>query len=202
MSEKIGDRYITLAGDRPYTPLRKAFFQAADFKAGLMAAGLSFAYEGQKNADLSIPVVAATATLMANMLIVGVLRVFEKYLLYSEFKNSADLCIDTQPDHNTLPTTPDHMKAASQARLYLAGWGLIGVITDGYRIATGSPIIHRGLASFSEYTRLYQGYNRFNKVLKGEWAIVDMPPREKVLEKKGSESPAQGVSQPAPSLNS
>lgn len=199
MPEKIADRYITLSGDKPYTPLRKAFFQAADFKAGLMASGLGFAYYGQKDPDPASAVGAVIAIFTINTLIAGLVRVYEKFHIHSPFKNE-NLCIDTQPDKDTPLTKPEHLVMASRGKFSYAALGTISLVMDSYRIATGVSVVDTVLFRAAECTRCYQGYERYDKIIKGDWVIVDMPPIEKVMQKETQKSREPGLMLPVPSL--
>lgn len=198
MTEETGNRYINLSGDRIHTPLRRAFFQAADFKAGLLASGLSFAYYGMRTDDLVLPIASGITTILMNAFICAAIRAFEyTFVNVATFGKTGTLCIDTMPDKNTPPPKASHIQHASYARSLYFGMIAGGVVLDGFRIATGSLAsgVDRSLMSFGQYTRYINGYNRFNKLAKGEWVIVDMPPVEKT-----QPAPAKAKEQAAPTL--
>lgn len=185
MSGRNADRYTTLSGDKIHTPLRRAFFQAADFKAGLAASVACYAVNALilKSPDA---VSLGIACALSNTVGSGIVRVIENTVLFpgvrTDHKNKS---IDTAPDQNTPPNTPDSRLNATRAyhayHLYLG----IAVAMD---LLSGSSL-QSVFSNVAPYTRKLQGMMRFNRVANDHWTIVDTPPPQKVIQTEKEKGP-------------
>lgn len=182
------DRYITLTGDRLHTPLRRAFFQAADFKAGLIASAINFSYYGLRSDDLVMPFAFGVGALALNCMYSGVWRIADAITRRSMFGSGAGLCIDTRPDSNTPPPSASHIAMARYMRGCYCFWTAAAGAFDAYGLSslTGNLEEKFDAATYSAstYTRFYNGFQRFNKIARGEWVIVSTPPKVEATETK------------------
>ena len=130
-------------------------------------------------------------------------RLLSKIENMTLFGRQADtLCIDKNPDAKTPPTSPTHVENARYLRMkYLPLTALVGLKTAFVTtiplfasqvtapIPTGIYMLLGFLLAQTATLAVDFGSaaHRFNKVAKGDWAIVDTP--KKVEEKKTVEIP-------------
>ena len=152
----------------------------------LVGTALSFCYYGLSGNDAVGSAFGATIVLLSNFIQTGIYRVVEGVV----HSGNSKLCIDTQPDRNTPPTKPDQLSKAKLSRAMYGIWATVSLGYDCYRgINNPQNIITDALSDLSIYTRFYKGFERFNKVAKGEWVIVDLPPREKITVSESEKAP-------------
>ncbi len=187
-------RYITLLG-HPIGPkgpksLVTSFHERAEFKAGGVVVALAAVFN---NAVLNMAqeqTVGIVSEIGAgNLLNCFLCPSVEQWLFLGRIFNRHDFsekCIDTRPDRNTVPTFDRYGLPARIARLKYATLGgafvCVNTVSSVAKMVTGQNPIPNLMSSASLYMRLYSGYDRFNKVAKGDWVIVDMPEPEKQRE--------------------
>jgi hypothetical protein len=179
-----GPRYITLLGDQIHRGPVASFVTAPDFQvAGLTAAFVAVA--GRVAGLSEQEIVASTAACFGlNVLDSALCRFLDERIalrhiipnndsFFVESSTLENLCIDTQPDEaEKIESLVQHSRGISISML---GYCLFGLIQSVLSIGLGKVI-----NDASHFTRLYNGFRRFNKLAKGEWAIVTMPPPEAV----------------------
>lgn len=206
-------RYLDLLGNPAGKPLRYTFHRAADVKATLYSAIVAACsvFLLPQDTETSTPApessanvtsgttkagpnpmtweIAATNTTIKNVIDLVLLRWIEKLRLDQNRFDIEKKCIDTQPDTDAPPTSPDDLLKAVQMKDYYRFLGILyAAISGTYAITTFlthgmSPRTVVDIANDSaSLTRLYSGYDRYNKVLTGEWRIINMPTPEKIAE--------------------
>lgn len=187
MAEKnknSGSRYITLLGDPIHRGPVASFVTAPDFQvAGLTAAFVAVA---GKVAGLSEQEILASTAACFGWNINDIIffrlvldRVAVKHIvpnndsLFVQKETLETLCIDTQPDLQQ--KAESFFKYRPGILTSRFAYGAICLISTAFSIADLSI-----LRDTSEFTRIINGFRRFNKLAKGEWAIVTMPPPEAV----------------------
>ncbi|MCB9991027.1 MAG: hypothetical protein H6867_06570 [Rhodospirillales bacterium] len=197
-------RYITLLGERPYASLTSKFMAAADHKAFALSLGAMAAlYAVLVNPDTVFSVIMGGAV-GTGIINVGI-RSLENHVLfgkegsvYPAFGRRAleEKAIDKRPSAEVatrsrvkyarqIDFSQDVYKSASQSLPVTAALScLIGV-------TAGAPILTvMSLAVVPATVRCLSGFYRFNKLAKGEWAVVDMP-----AEKQKQETPSRAMPQ-------
>jgi hypothetical protein len=185
--------------------LRKAFFQAADFKIAVAASvfsGLTMGFITDTN-----PMYFTGATLAAGLIYTNfICRAVEKLGISVIFGRNAlhEKSIDTLPDKGT-QSSPDDMlradrlesasKAVLKRSLFLHGGGSIvagamfGPAFTIFQLMLAAPVLARD----------YFAIQRFQKVTQGDWAIIDTPPLQKVTQTEKEKAPLVAQPQPTPS---
>ena len=198
------ERYITLAGDPVHKKLRECFHQAADTKAALGATALVALIYSQLWPEQTLSAIAEIAT--ANFLLLMVGRLVIDPLATMNFgKARKNKCIDTAPTHGTSPILGKHNQAIEEAFVMHSTYGVMAaclplaipaIATYKGLPVTSDIIISLSGGAAAALTRSLSGIHRFYKVTKGDWIIVDTPPKEKVAETAKEKAP--GFFTPAP----
>ncbi|MEM7651319.1 MAG: hypothetical protein AAF204_04470 [Pseudomonadota bacterium] len=102
-----------------------------------------------------------------------------------------EFCVDKFPEpEDVINSHNKHGEKIHNARFYyallLATDLLVTLATSIGQMVKGSPdgYINYIAVRSVDITRMFQGFRRFNKLAKGQWAIVDTPPPEKVTKKE------------------
>lgn len=192
----VHSRFITLGGDPVDGNLATKFTRATDCPAAIAQAGLTYVFQrelqdasGKDNGNLAV----STALSIAFALI-GC-RMIEKW--YGNTTSLKGKCIDTAPDKNTASTIAKYGIDAAAMRSHYLKFALTwGVLDTVIFVATTlenpadmpRTVLNIALQNLIPYTRFITGYRRFDKVVKGEWQIVDMPTPEKLAEATKTET--------------
>ena len=185
---------IKLNGDVAYKPLWKTFYRNSDFEIATLATLFGV---------MAVPSVAYLPVIFSAGFYAAANvtdRTLVAQLLSFLFKNQKDICIDTEPDNQTPPTSPENMlkalfiRKSLQSRDRFIGTGcvaylvydqtLINNLTDSFsRASYGEFAITLGgigasIGVYIERARRHQ--IRFKNVLDGTWVMKDLPPPEPV----------------------
>ena len=197
---KTDDRkYLTLSGNPLHVPLWKTFHQAAGFQAGALFSTFSMAADMVINNGAYLPLVLSgilsipTVTLGGKILESAIIdAVFDTSILSKAFKpTEKPLAIHTQPPADL--RTPDSLvlKAGSTRNMSLGVLAALGLGTAfGISKIQGTAPDLLSVESLGILAQiampmaatLMDCAHRFNKVVKGEYAIVTAPPKNKTKE--------------------
>lgn len=190
-------RYVSLLGDpigadgKP-EPLHTSFYKAADFKTAGVAAVLSAMLNTAMQAS---PEMAALTAVVGNVMGLTFFRFCERgarYIAGAGFTvDDIDTkCIDIRPDRNTLPTLNRYGIPAHISKSAYGAVTLLGLLNDTLHIAGSfnamATLDSRISIDSSMFMRGLNGYSLFDKVVSGEYVIVDMPKPKPVEEKVGA----------------
>ena len=193
-------RYETLQGDPIHTNSIVAVLTGDDVKAmGISAVFSVAAYSNFSNEP------QAMASLLVSHALGGILHItlgrslfdrvnLKKLFVFNEDGYNShslkDLCVDKYPTAEM--AIKSQTKFGLGIRQVRKAYASDLVFFSGYCAFTGvlhvpsgqlDEAIYGTLSLAAILTRTYQGFNRFNKLAKGEWAIVDTPESEKAPEK-------------------
>lgn len=220
MNNKNEDRYIRLGGYPLDKPLWKTFHQSAAAIAPAIIAPFVIASDLMMTGGQNLKWLAPFSLLYPVFSIIKC-KLFENLFIEQQFpqtsltykilmpSQSKMLAIDTQPDH---PTSPENLLNAKKLRnTMIAANGLTGATVCGgfayaanhfsssdISISAADAITGLGIVAemaspyFATFTAAAL---RFNKVVKGEFAIVDSPPPRRI-EKAADAAERQTVFQP------
>ncbi|PJB73471.1 MAG: hypothetical protein CO093_00500 [Alphaproteobacteria bacterium CG_4_9_14_3_um_filter_47_13] len=188
------DRYISLLGDpigadgKP-EKLRTSFYKAADVQAVGLSIALSALLTTALQQSLETVLFFSAVMVACNLSVLAEKGRNYEYerLMRSGFsrENIEEKCIDKKPDGRTALTLNRYGIPVEEAkRFYLIDFGMnftFNIATTCLSPAFGAMWT---LGCLGLYTREASGINRFNKVAKGDWVIVDRPAPKPVQEKK------------------
>lgn len=196
------NQYETLYGDKPRTPLRWAFFTAADFKAGALAT-LGYGLYGSYTNDPAMQEDTSHLLLyniFASLFVRGMERIAlvgDRFELSPNQGFSAEELKEKVINKN--PTDKERQASVSKYGLKIRrSQFLYGLFLGVQTLFTGvhigrlmvnpsdngalSPPLAVAGANVAYIARTVNGLRRFNKLASGEWAIVDRPKPEEVKE--------------------
>lgn len=191
-------KYLTLSGNTLHVPLWKTFHQTVGYRAGVLSGVFALAADMVTNGGdmvqslipivLTVPAIVTVASRAMQSAYID--TTFHTNTMGLPFKkNGPPLAIDTKP-HENVRTLDNHLESAKWARnLALLGFGGLGAFTMwvGKEVAvspspTSEKLLYLGLLgqiALPYIETLGDCARRFNKVVKGEYAIVDAPPKPK-----------------------
>ena len=201
-----GKRYITLLGERPHASLTARFMAAADIKvAALSVAALALyaktAGGGQAGFWLALAIASGGASLclmrgyLENTLLFGGDGIIHGIKLAFGRDALERKAIDRRPDPEIAACSRETYRQQIRftKEMYMAGAfgpsfvaAVCGVVAAGTGIP---PVGFVTIAVAAAIVRTVQGAYRFNKLAKGEWAIVDMPAEKETKQAPASTAP-------------
>lgn len=193
MQEFEEGRYITLDGRaidancQPEHWLRHEFNNTGNHATIALAALSKILYT---ESSFGIP-------LTASLLVKAPLKMGEHFMLKLHFGKAAPttLCIDTRPDQKTVPVSQYAPAVHKMSRFHQINTAICGGIpiiltaqlSSFFPSATEYLLLCSSSAYAAGFSDSLNGAARFNKVAKGEWAIVNWPSPKKVTEEKKNE---------------
>ncbi len=198
MDNSDRDRYIQLTGYPVHQPLWKVFHQSAGMRAGMLSSLFAAAVVFVTNNPLSLPMLACSIAYPAFGTMIG--HALEKQSArISGFKNQI---IDICPTANMPLTKPSNLVKAflmrEEARKLgivlsaalsagVSGLAITEVAQKKYNDALISSLCTLEISA-SALATMAASRRRFDKVLKGDYVILDTPPPapEKAAQKAGA----------------
>lgn len=207
MKEK---RYITLLGD----DIEKGTIKSSIFSKDALASASvnSVVYGGIFDSETSLADMAMgtgishlRSTFYKHSLERLFLGTFSKKTLMTYLDNETlkTICIDKSPDAKTSINSKTKygmairranisyglMSALGPVAIATQSFGAISSGTDNSLLQEMSQVLAKDAGVL---TRIFDGFNRFNKLSKGEWAIIDTPEHQEDLEEDKTYAPAMG----------
>lgn len=168
------EHYIRLNGDKLHsTPMMAEILQPS-FQIGALCSAF---YAAASSTDPSIIAISFGAGYLSQRC--------ASTMFLSTFSKKARIesCIDTAPDGNSLPTSPNNMKSAWDT-FCMTGFN-IGITALPMMVLETSRSNWPVLPFFSAFIpSMAANFYRMGKVLIKDWVITDLPPPEPQKEKQ------------------
>lgn len=180
-------RYLKLDGSPIHMKGLRSTLHTPHVQTGLLATAFNMAVTSATAPEITL------VRMAADLIMMGLFCSAYSWLDRNGGKeifgpNHTNLAIDKMPDNNTPPTSPTNLSASHAFRnTGLVSAATMAVVAYAFNLFDSLPVVPAG-ASIVWGHSLSKAY-RFNKVVKEEWNIVEMPKPQKQEEKASVTAP-------------